>query len=240
MTSSNGNIFRVTGPLCGEFTGPGEFHTQRPVTQSFWFFFDLRLNKRLSKQPWGWWFETPSWSLWRQCNECDLLIFMIQDCNHDCFSDGNVTLQNKDDKLRTNTNRELCAAIIGCTVNWKLTHCSTGTYVGSYKRVLINCNYLASHLPLIYINIITGANILAWYKLCFYQRICEYNLYISHLLRNFHLSFNSLWPSDAIKCPVFLTFSMYSTLGLSVVLNLYCNWFHGSFSISGSSNMGRL
>ena len=28
MTSSNGNIFRVTGPLCGEFTGPGEFPTQ--------------------------------------------------------------------------------------------------------------------------------------------------------------------------------------------------------------------
>ena len=54
MTSSNGNIFRVTGPLCGEFTGPGEFPTQRPVTQSFDVFFDLRLNKRLSKQPWGW------------------------------------------------------------------------------------------------------------------------------------------------------------------------------------------
>ena len=58
MTSSNGNIFRVTGPLCGEFTGPGEFPTQRPVTRSFDVFFDLRLNKRLSKQPWGWWFET--------------------------------------------------------------------------------------------------------------------------------------------------------------------------------------
>ena len=54
MTSSNGNIFRVTGPLCGEFTGPGEFPTQRPVTRSFDVFFDLRLNKRLSKQPWGW------------------------------------------------------------------------------------------------------------------------------------------------------------------------------------------
>ena len=67
MTSSNGNIFRVTGRLCGEFTG--EFPTQRPVTRSFDVFFDLRLNKRLSKQPWGWWFETPSWSLWRQCNE---------------------------------------------------------------------------------------------------------------------------------------------------------------------------
>ena len=32
-------------------------------------FFDLRLNKRLSKQPWGWWFETLSWSLWRHRNE---------------------------------------------------------------------------------------------------------------------------------------------------------------------------
>ena len=28
----------------------------------------LRLNKRLSKQTRGWWFEPPSWSLWRQCN----------------------------------------------------------------------------------------------------------------------------------------------------------------------------
>ena len=54
--------------LCGEFTGPGEFPAQRPVTRTFDIFFDLRVNKRLSKQSWGWWFETPSWSLWRQCN----------------------------------------------------------------------------------------------------------------------------------------------------------------------------
>ena len=53
MTSSNGNIYRVTGPLCGEFTGPGEIPAQRPVTRSFDVFFDLRPNKRLSKQPWG-------------------------------------------------------------------------------------------------------------------------------------------------------------------------------------------
>ena len=65
MTSSNGTIFRVTGPLCGEFTGPGEFPAQRPVTQSFDVFFDLCLKTRLSTQPWGWWFETPPWSLWR-------------------------------------------------------------------------------------------------------------------------------------------------------------------------------
>ena len=36
MASSNGNIFRVTGPLCGEFTGHStEFPAQRPVTRSF-------------------------------------------------------------------------------------------------------------------------------------------------------------------------------------------------------------
>ena len=67
-TSSNGNIYRVTGPLCGEFTGPGEFPTQSPVTRSFDVFFDLRVNKRLSKQSRGWLFETPVSSLWRHCN----------------------------------------------------------------------------------------------------------------------------------------------------------------------------
>ena len=139
MASSNGNIFRVTGHLCREFTGihrspvisshrpvmrsfdiffdlrlnkrpflsqwsqchityplctawswwrhqmetfsallticswnspvTGEFPTQRPVTRSFNVFFDLRLNKRLSKQSWGWWFETLSRPLWRHCND---------------------------------------------------------------------------------------------------------------------------------------------------------------------------
>ena len=67
MTLSNRNIFHVTEHLCGEFTGPGEFPTQRPVTRSFDVFFDLRLNKRLSKQ-WGWWFEMPSRPLWRHHN----------------------------------------------------------------------------------------------------------------------------------------------------------------------------
>ena len=70
MTSSNGNIFRVTGHLCGEFTGHRWItRTQRPVTRNFDVFFDLRLNKRLSKQSWGWWLETPSRPLWRHCND---------------------------------------------------------------------------------------------------------------------------------------------------------------------------
>ena len=51
---------------------PGEFPTQRPVTRSFDVFFDLCLNKRLSKQSWGWWFDKISRSLWRHRNEDEL------------------------------------------------------------------------------------------------------------------------------------------------------------------------
>ena len=70
MTSYNGNIICVTFHLRGEFTGQvtGEFPTKRPMTQSFDDFFDLCLNKRLIKQSWVWWFETPSRSSWRHCN----------------------------------------------------------------------------------------------------------------------------------------------------------------------------
>ena len=88
MTSSNGHIFCITGPLCGEFTG--EFPTQRPV---MWGFFVWRIHWSLVNSPqkgqwcrdlmfslicaWtnGWarnrcqWFEMPSCSLWCHCNE---------------------------------------------------------------------------------------------------------------------------------------------------------------------------
>ena len=46
----------------------GEFPTQMPVTRGFDVYFDLLLNKQLSKQSWGWCFEMPSCPLWCQCN----------------------------------------------------------------------------------------------------------------------------------------------------------------------------
>ena len=73
MTSSNENIFCVTGPLWGESTG----HSQRPVKQSFTVFFDLGLNKRLSKHSQCWWFETSSHSLWCHCKELLLCLSKI-------------------------------------------------------------------------------------------------------------------------------------------------------------------
>ena len=47
----------------------GGFHSQMLVTQNFDVFFDLRLNKRLSKQSGRRWFEMPSRSLWTHKNE---------------------------------------------------------------------------------------------------------------------------------------------------------------------------
>ena len=61
--------FSALPAICvGNSLVPGEFPAQRPVTRSFNVFFDLRLNKPLSKQSWGWWYETLSRSLWRHCN----------------------------------------------------------------------------------------------------------------------------------------------------------------------------
>ena len=39
MTSSNGNIFRVTGLLCGEFTGPRWIPCTKASDTELWFFF---------------------------------------------------------------------------------------------------------------------------------------------------------------------------------------------------------
>ena len=67
---SNMEIFSALQALCaGNSPAIGEIPAQRRVTRSFDVFFDLRLNKQLSKQSWGWWFETPSRPLWRHCND---------------------------------------------------------------------------------------------------------------------------------------------------------------------------
>ena len=61
--------FYALQALCaGNSPATGEFPSQRPVTRSFDVFFDLHLNKRLSKKSRRQWFETSSCSLWRHCN----------------------------------------------------------------------------------------------------------------------------------------------------------------------------
>ena len=62
-------FFALLAICAGNSPVPGEFPTQRPVTQSFDVYFDLSPNKRLSKHSWGWWFETLSGPLWRHSND---------------------------------------------------------------------------------------------------------------------------------------------------------------------------
>ena len=68
MTKSNGNNSVLLALCLQNSPVTGEFASQRPVAQSFDVFFDLLLNKRLSKQSRHQWFETPSPSVWHHCN----------------------------------------------------------------------------------------------------------------------------------------------------------------------------
>ena len=65
MPLSIGNIFRVTGPLCGS---PVNSPHKGQWRGALMFSLICALNRRLSKQSWGWWFETQSSSLWRHCD----------------------------------------------------------------------------------------------------------------------------------------------------------------------------
>ena len=73
----------------------GEFPAQRPVTRSFDIFFDLRLDKRLSKQSRGWWFETLPRPLWHHSNDFgrlsrNLLISYISHTFYYSFSHSKI------------------------------------------------------------------------------------------------------------------------------------------------------
>ena len=57
---------------------------QRLGTRSFDVFLDLRLYKRLSKQSWGWWFETPSLPLWRHRNVSSLALLWLHEKSNSC------------------------------------------------------------------------------------------------------------------------------------------------------------
>ena len=94
----------------------GEFPAQRPVTRSFDVFFDLHLKKRLSEQWWGWWFETPSRPLWRNCNGLEqtkaawpvsfsrstfmLTFALARQCRIFCMLDTTCVLQISDTNYR--------------------------------------------------------------------------------------------------------------------------------------------
>ena len=67
MTSQNGIISALL-TMRGNHRWPVNSPHKGQWRGALMFSFDLLLNKRLIKQSWGWWFETPSRPLWRHCN----------------------------------------------------------------------------------------------------------------------------------------------------------------------------
>ena len=70
MTSSNGNIFRVTGHLCGNSPVSGEFPAPRPVTRSF----DVCLIRARIN---GWVNTRAAGNLRRYCVHYDVIVMAL-------------------------------------------------------------------------------------------------------------------------------------------------------------------
>ena len=79
MTSLSRNIFRVIGPLCGEFTRHRLMPSTKASDAELWCFLWSAPNERLSKLSWGWWFETLWRPLWRHCNVgCESIVHQVR------------------------------------------------------------------------------------------------------------------------------------------------------------------
>ena len=116
------------------------FASQRPVTWSFDVFFDLHLNKRLSKQSKRRQFETPSCSLWHHFNEKQKGAFKN---TLPCHNSGNKHQNNpwalsqyKDAILPVSYDRLTSTMGFPILVRWHL-------YIESGPRAL-NCTPLQS------------------------------------------------------------------------------------------------
>ena len=89
----------------------GEFPSQRPVTRSFDVFFDLRLNERLSKQPWGWWFATPSRPLWRHSNEQCHYTFYPRGVMRDICARGSTLVTTRQQRTNPIVSKKICCDV---------------------------------------------------------------------------------------------------------------------------------
>ena len=111
MTSSNKlTLCARNSPFTGEFP-------LRPVTRGCDVFFYLCPNKRLSKQSWTWWFETPSPSLWRHCNVMT-----------DLFNDTKPLLDGEHSKIMKCTKRYVYEIHHSCLSfrNYSCSSCQLG------------------------------------------------------------------------------------------------------------------
>ena len=90
MTSSNGNIFRATDPLWGEFIGHRWIPPIKASDAELWcFLWPASEQTFFCKQSRGQWFETPSRPLWCHCNDVSNIAFEI---NRNCIEISNIII----------------------------------------------------------------------------------------------------------------------------------------------------
>ena len=127
-------IFSTLLVLCeGNSPMTGEFPSQRPMTPSFGVLFDLCLNKRLRKQSWRRWFETPSRSLWRCCNATEIVAWTSNYIH--CFTWDVITRPWPNINVGLSNNR------------WKLVHGWVITPIAYVDGIIYPCPKLNPSLP---------------------------------------------------------------------------------------------
>ena len=123
----------------------GQF-TSRPVTQSFDVFFDLPLNKRLSKQSWGWWFEMPSCSLWHHCSEWNTsqksgkwFLLNYWNWHTDGWSNRQILVTTKTQAIKKNKNIFLFCFVFDCIFSIRLFKEKAFPYLIKLLPHAMNC-----------------------------------------------------------------------------------------------------
>ena len=136
----DGSVFLITDYLWGKAppagvlsSQVGQWSTVFMMTSSNGNIF--RVNKRLSKQSWGWWFGTPPWSLWRQCNGCILCCYPEQIVKQvfESFDspDAHVTSLSCFDRHGSDTNPNVLSV---CSLKNSLEYTKWPNWVDSVVR----------------------------------------------------------------------------------------------------------
>ena len=111
----------------------GEFPTQKAVRRSIDVFFDLCLNKRLSKQWYGWLFGTPSRLLWLHCN--DISSNKKYSCCRSCIGFQNITI------ISSISTKMLCVTtgtLLNSLINFKESVFIPSNRIISNSSILFN------------------------------------------------------------------------------------------------------
>ena len=136
-------FFRVIDPLYGNSPVTGEFPSQRPVTCSLYVFFDLCLNKRLSKQSRRRWFEMP-WAHYGVIEMAAVFLYMMLAM---CCTSERIHVAEIDCSVSRDMRSNLLSKDVPC---WRLRRRSTTMRIQpmhSSGFVLHHCIYPHDSCP---------------------------------------------------------------------------------------------